>query len=123
MGQFADQCQRARHGREGLKRMDIGQARQARHTLIEPRIMLHGAGAERKHPGIDAVVVARQPHIMAQRLRLGEPGQTDRRGALEAGEPWRKRRGFVEVDTADLGSTDLENLRLLGLKPAMTGEG
>ena len=66
--QLGDQRDRARHGRLRLQRMHVAEARQPRHLLVQPRIVLHGAGAERKHAGVDAVVHAREPHIMAHRL-------------------------------------------------------
>ncbi len=39
---------------ERLERMDVGEARQPRHLLVEPRIVLHRAGAERIEPDVDA---------------------------------------------------------------------
>ena len=77
--QFADQRQRALHRLLRLQRMEIAKARQPRHLLVEPRIVLHRAGAERIKPRIDRVIHARQPHVMAHHFRLGQARQADRR--------------------------------------------
>ena len=53
MGERFDQLERALHGRDRLQRMDVGEARQPRHLLVEARIVLHRARAERIEPGVD----------------------------------------------------------------------
>ena len=65
----------------GLRRqgMQIAEAGQPRHLLVQARIVLHGAGAERIKPGVDGVIHARQAHIMADHFRLAEARQADRR--------------------------------------------
>ena len=63
-----DQLQRALRGGLRLQRMQVAEARQPRHLLVEARIVLHRARAERIEPAVDGVVLARQPHIMADRL-------------------------------------------------------
>ena len=75
--------ERARNRRERLQRMDVGKAGKPRHLLIEARVVLHGAGAERKHAGVDAVVLAREPHVMAQSFGLRQSGKSDPGSALE----------------------------------------
>ena len=90
--QLGDQRERARHGRLRLQRMDVAEAGQPRHLLVQARIVLHRARAERKHAGVDAVVHARQPHVVAHRLRLGEAGQADR--SLRSRPPRRGVNAF-----------------------------
>ncbi len=106
-----------------LQRMDVGEARQPRHLLVEARIVLHRAGAERIEPGVDRIVLARQPHVMAQRLRLGEAGQAD--GVRRACAPSRSAKSarLVDVDAGRLGAADLEQQRLLDVEAAIAGEG
>ena len=41
-----------------LERVDIGKARQPRDLLIQARVVLHGAGAQRERPQIDGIVLA-----------------------------------------------------------------
>ena len=53
-----------------LQRMDVGEARQPRHLLVEARVVLHRARAERVEAGVDRVVLLRQPREVAHRLRL-----------------------------------------------------
>ncbi|MDF2973271.1 MAG: hypothetical protein K0R61_3721 [Microvirga sp.] len=55
--EFVHQLQRALHGGDRLQRMHVGEAGQTRHALVEARIVLHGAGAERKEARVDAVVL------------------------------------------------------------------
>ena len=121
--QLGDQLERALHGRLRLQRMDVAEARQPRHLLVQARIVLHGAGAERKEAGVDAVVHARQPHVVAHRLRLGEARQADR--SLRSRPPSRgaKCRRLVEIDAGHLGAADLEDQRFLDAQRAVAGEG
>ena len=82
-GEHVDQFERALDGRQRLQRMDVGEAGKPRHLLVEARIVLHGARAERIDAGVDAVVGARQAHVVAHRLRLAQAWKSDRRGPLE----------------------------------------
>ena len=119
--QLGDQRERARHGRLRLQRMDVAEAGQPRHLLVQPRIVLHGARAERKHSGVDAVVHARQPHVVAHRLRLGEAGQAGLL-ALQAAEPRLEFLRLVDVDAGHLGAADLEDQRFLDAQRPVAGE-
>ena len=76
----------ALHGLLGLQRMDVAKARQPRHLLVQARIVLHRARAQRIEPAVDRVILARQPHVVAHRLGLGEAGQSDSASPLEATE-------------------------------------
>ena len=91
--------------------------------LVEARIVLHRAGAEREEPGVDAVVLLRQAHIVAHRLGLGEAGKADLALALERAEARLEGRGLVEIDAGRLGAADLEDQRLLLHQGAVAGEG
>ena len=114
---------RARPGRSTrLQRMDVGEARQPRHFLVEARIVLHRARAEREEAGVDGVVLARQAHVVAHRFRLGEAGQADRpcaRARRGAGRTFAARRNRRR----SLGLADLEDQRLLDAQRAIAGEG
>src|SRR5436853_4910741 len=91
-----DQLECARHGRLRLQRMDVAEARQPRHFLIEAWIVLHGARSERKHAAIDAVVHARETHVVAYGFGLGESRQTDVL-ALESAEARCEWRRLVQI--------------------------
>ena len=86
--------ERARHGGDRLQRMDVGEARQPRHLLVEARIVLHRAGAEREEAGVDAVVLLRTGARSgaSSRARRGRAGRSaslrsspPRRGAKSPG--------------------------------------
>src|SRR3546814_374509 len=76
-GEFVDHTERALHGIDGGERVDIGKARQPRDLLVEARVVLHRARAEREQPEVDRVILAAEPRIMPHRLGLGEAGQAD----------------------------------------------
>jgi hypothetical protein len=122
MRQRIDQLQRALHGGDRLQRMEIGEARQARHLLIEARVVLHRARAERIEPGVDRIIVARQSHVMAHRLRLGEAGQADRSVARVRAEFRGERRRRFEVDAGRVEPAGLEDQRLFDVEGAVAGE-
>ena len=108
-GELAHQRERALHGRERLQRMQVTKARQPRRALVEPRVVLHGAGAEREQARIDAVIHLAEAHVMAHRLGLGQPRQADGAFALEPAEPRREGVRLVEVDARAIGAADLED--------------
>src|SRR3546814_1028244 len=58
-GEFVDHTERALHGIDGGERVDIGKARQPRDLLVEARVVLHRARAEREQPEVDRVILAR----------------------------------------------------------------
>ena len=121
--QLGDQRDGAGHGGERLQRMDVAEAGQPRHALVEARVVLHGARAQRKDPGIDAVVLLAEPHVVAHGLRLAEAGQPDRLGALELAEARRELRRLLQIDAGRIGAPDLEDQRLLDGEPAIAAEG
>ena len=122
-GELAHELERALHGRDRLQGMNVADAGQPRHALVEAGIVLHGAGAEREQPGVDAEVLLRQAHVMAHGLGLGEAGQADLALALEPAETRRERLRLVEIDAGRVDAADLEDQRLLLLQRAVAGEG
>ena len=121
--ELGDQLERAGHGRDRLQRMDVAEARQPRHLLVEARVVLHRARAERIDAGVDGVVLLAEAHVVAHRLRLGEAGEIDRRFAGVGAEA-RFRAGYVrQIDAGDVDAADLEQQRLLDLEAAVAGEG
>ena len=68
-------------GCSGWRSAKPGQPRQ---LLVEPRVVLHRARAERVEAAVDRVILLRQPGEMAHDLRLAEPGQADRRLRVRA---------------------------------------
>ena len=58
-----------------LRRMQPRVAGQRRHPLVEPRVVLHRAGAERVEAGVEVEVAPRDAVVVADDLRLGDLGQ------------------------------------------------
>src|SRR5262249_24881833 len=73
--------------------------------------------------GIDAVIVAREAHVVPHRLGLAEARKADRVGPLECAEPRREGGRLVEIDPGHLGPADLEDERLLDAQRAIAGGG
>ena len=101
--QLGDQLERAGHGRLRLQRVDVGEAGQPRHLLVEARVVLHGARAERIDAGVDGVVLLAEAHVVAHRLRLGEAGQIDRRRARVPAEARARCGRLRQIDAGGLG--------------------
>ena len=99
--EFMHQFERALHGLDRLQGMHIADAGQARHLLVQARIMLHGAGAERIEPRIDRIVLGGEAHIMAHDFGFREPRQADPALTLEIAEIGCERLRLVEIDAAD----------------------
>jgi hypothetical protein len=66
-----------------LERVQVAEARQSDDALVDARVVLHRAGAQRVEAGVDAEVLGRELGEVAQELRLGQLGQARR---LIAGE-------------------------------------
>ena len=47
-------------------------------ALVEPRVVLHRARAERVDPGVEVEVAAREPVVVADDLGLGDLGEARR---------------------------------------------
>ncbi len=120
---FVDQRQRALNARLRLQGMDVGKARQPRHRLVEPWIVLHGARAERIKPHIDGVVLLGEPHIMAHRLRLRQSRQVERRDTRLTAKPRRKIVRLIQIDAGHVGAAGLKQQRLLDHQGPVAGKG
>ena len=103
--------------------MDVGEAGQPRHLLVEPRIVLHRARAEREQAEVDRIILPAEPGVMAHRLRLGEAGKADRPVAFEPGEAVRAADAASKSTPRRLGIADLEQQRLFEHQPAIAGQG
>src|SRR6185369_17879337 len=82
--ELVDDLERALDGFLRLQRMDVCKSRKARNLLIEARVVLHGARAEREESEVDRVILTREPRVVTHSFRLGEPGQSDGTRAFEA---------------------------------------
>src|SRR6266700_3183299 len=102
--------------------MEIGKAGQPRHLLVEPRVVLHRARAERVEAAVDRVVLLRQAGEMAHDLRLAEPGEADRPLSFEPAKARAKRRRLRQVDAAMPGRILLEQQLLLDLQPPVAAD-
>src|SRR5262245_11969467 len=103
--------------------MNVAEARQPRHALIQTWIVLHGAGAEREQTGVDAVVPLAQAHVVPHRYRLGERWLTQRRAPGELAEAGSKARWLLEVDTRGLDTADFKDQTFLDGQRAVAAEG
>src|SRR6266542_5699571 len=102
--------------------MEVGETRQPRHLLVEPRVVLHRARAKRVEAAVDRVILLRQAGVVTHHLRFAEPGQADRRLALEAAEAGLERRRVGQVDAAMAGRILLEDQLLLDLQAAIAAD-
>ena len=121
--QAVDQLERALHGRDRLQGMQVADAGQARHLLVDARVVLHGARAQRIDAHVDGVVLLAEPRVVLHHLRLGEAGQADLAGAAQAVQAVLHLRRLRQVDAAAAGLAHLEDQRLLDLQRAVAGEG
>src|SRR5205823_604923 len=110
------------HGRLRLQRMQVADAGQPRHLLVEAGIVLHGARAQRIDAHVDGVVLLAEPGVVLHHLRLAEARQTDLAGAAQSVETVFHFRRFRQVDGAAAGLAHLEDQRLLDLQRLVAGE-
>jgi hypothetical protein len=68
--------------------MEVAEARQARHALVQPGIVLHRAGAERKQPRVDAVIHLAEADVVPHRLRFGEARSPIGVAPLKPAQAW-----------------------------------
>ena len=85
--------------------MDVGEAGQPRHALVEARVVLHGAGAERKQPGVDGVV------LLATAARSGAWPRARRGRAGRSAPCARARRGAGVNVSGSSRSTPVVSVR------------
>ncbi|GAN00232.1 hypothetical protein U91I_03897 [alpha proteobacterium U9-1i] len=105
-----------------LQRMQIRETFHARDALVQARIVLHRARAEREETKIDRVILLRQTHVMADRFGLGEPRQSQRRFPLQAAERILTAFRLRQINARRLGVTDFKD-QLLGLQQAAIAGG
>ena len=85
--------------------------------------MLHRARAERIEPGVDRIILLRQPGEVAHHLRLAKTRQADRALPLEAAEARSATGGGSGRSTPQWpGRILLEDQRLLDLQPAIAAD-
>src|SRR5262249_12558182 len=123
MSERVHQLKRALDSRDRLQRMDIREAREPRHPLVETRVMFHCAGAQWIQPGIDRVILLREARVVPHHLWLREAGQADRALARDAAEPALDSRRLGQVDAGPTGRVLLEDEQLLDLETAIAADG
>ena len=72
MGEMIDQAERTLDRGDRLQRVHVGEAGEPGHLLVQARVVLHRARAEREEAEVDGVVLLAEADVMAHRLRLGE---------------------------------------------------
>ena len=96
--------QRALDGFVGLQGMDVADARQPGHVLVDARVVFHGAGAQRVEDGVDGEVALREMREVADDVQLTHFGQAQIRaqhlpaeivhlGHVEGGQLVTRRAG------------------------------
>ncbi len=97
--ELRDHLQRALHGVDRLERMDVGEAGQPRDLLVEPRIVLHRARAEREEAEVDRVILPAEAGVVAHRL-AARRGRADRSGGCaRARRDGSRRRALASKST------------------------
>ena len=90
------QLQRALGALRVLRGVQAGVAGQRGDALVQLRVVLHRARAERVEAGVEVEVALREPVVVADDLRLGDLGELGRLGAAQvaraAGRPGAGRR-------------------------------
>ena len=92
------QLQRALGALGRLRRVQARVAGQRGDALVQLRVVLHRARAERVEAGVEVEVALREPVVVAHDLRLGDLGQLRRLGAAEV-----VREQVVLVRDVELG--------------------
>ena len=124
VGEFVDHLQRAADGAGRLQGVDIGKAGHPRDFLVEARIVLHRAAAEREQAKVDGVVLAAETSVVTHRLAFLQRGQADRVGAVEPAEAiGRIAARFGQVDPGLVQLADFEQQRLFQHQRAIAGHG
>ena len=80
--------------RERMTRQELRQHRQA---VAGPRVVLHGARAQRVELRVDGEVLLRQPRVVAHRVQLGDLGQQRQVAAQQVGGKVGRARGRRSV--------------------------
>src|SRR6516225_4392108 len=103
--------------------MDVGETRKPRELLVQPRIVLHGARAERIEARINRGIALGEPDVMAHGLGLGKSRKTGRRLARKRAQAILERRRFRKVHARLAFAAEFENERLLVVEAAMARDG
>ena len=101
------QLQRALGALGRLGRVQPRVARQRRDALVQLRVVLHRARAERVEAGVEVEVALREPVVVAHDLRLGDLRQLRRLGAAQV-----VREQAVLVGDVELGRDERAPARL-----------
>src|SRR5437763_11213278 len=94
--------------------MQASETRERSEALVDPRVVLHGAGAEWIEAGVDAEVARRELREMADELELRHLGEAGRLGAAQVARDLRRRR---QVRVAWKRGRAASRLRLLVDEP------
>ena len=121
--QLVDDAERALDGVLRLERVDVGESRHPRDLLVEARIVLHRAAAEREQAQVDGVVLPAEPRVMAHRLCLAEAGDAHFGGPFEPAETRAMSGRIGEIDAGGLARSDLEDQRLFEHQRAVARAG
>ena len=115
------QLERALRPVRVLERVQPGVARQRRDPLVQLRVVLHRARAERVEAGVEVEVALGQAVVVAHDLGLGHLGQARRLGASELGRQQLVERALGDVErrgderpAAGLGALE-DRQRVVGL--------
>src|SRR6185437_12682806 len=103
--------------------MQVRETRHSRNLLVEARIVLHRARAEREEAEVDCVILPRQARVVAHRFRFRETRKSNIAVPLESAEARRALRHFSEIDSRLLSIPDLEYQRLFEHQSAIAGDG
>ena len=104
------QC--ALHGFNGLQRVDIGKALHARHFFIQPRVMLHGAAAQREEAQVYGVILTAEAGVMPHRFGFRQAGKANVAIAGQIAKARRDLRRIGQINARCSGRADFENQRL-----------
>src|SRR5262245_46324527 len=102
--------------------MQIGDPRRPRQSLIQARVVLHRAGAERVKAKVDGIVLLRETREVAHDLRLRKSGQANRPAAADPAQPLLDRGRLRQVDPGAPRFVLLEEQLLFYLQSAIAGE-
>ena len=117
--QLGDEHQRALCGLLRLQWVEIAETREPRHLLVETRIVLHRARAERIEAGVDRIVHARQAHIVADNLWLRQSREPNRPLAAQIAQRAARYFRRRNIDAADARAAELEEQRFLMVEPTV----
>jgi hypothetical protein len=121
--QAVHELQRALGRRGRLQGVQVGEARHPRRLLVQPRIVLHRARAQRIERQVDGMVLLRQPHIVAQRLGLGEARQPDRPRTHQVAQVRGVGLRLGQIDARPVRAADLEQDALVLQQPPPAPQG